>query len=482
MFNEKDMDFWIQNNLNVLFIGKHGVGKTARVIEAFDKHNLKWKYFSASTIDPWVDFVGIPKELSDPNGHSYISFIRPKDIEDDQVEAIFFDEFNRAPKKVLNAVMELIQFKSINGKKLNNLRFIWAAVNMNEDDDDTYSVEKIDPAQLDRFQIHIDVPYKLDRQYFTAKYSRDIYNSVSEWWGDLTSEVRDKVSPRRVDYAIDVWQKGGNVMCVLPKEANTTDLLSRLASGPFFSIFTDLVKNIGDTQKIKTAFADQNFASWINKNIEKTEISDNFHHFVDYINADVVSGVVVKKNKDLNFVNKIYNTATGRAIITEIIKANKVKPSIITNLKKLTPAPLPTPKGNKSTRPQMTPWGTILNPATDDDLTTSISNAVSNVVTPPVGSAEYTKLYRELDTTYKRSKEYDEAWEVANISQSADALVRLARSMAILKERSHAQNRTATGVIFQKRVAKLGEWLAAATIDDSNKEALTEAISLFQTL
>jgi hypothetical protein len=65
---------------------------------------------------------------------------------------------------------------------------------------------------------------------------------------------------------------------------------------------------------------------------------------------------------------------------------------------------------------------------------------------------------------------------------SFDALVRLARAMAILKERSHTQNRTATGVIFQKRVAKLGEWLAAAAIDESNKEALTEAISLFQTL
>jgi hypothetical protein len=116
------------------------------------------------------------------------------------------------------------------------------------------------------------------------------------------------------------------------------------------------------------------------------------------------------------------------------------------------------------------------------DLTAAITNVVAGIATPTVGSAEYTKLYRELDTTYKRSKEYDEAWEVANLTQSADALVRLARAMAILKERSHTQNRTATGVIFQKRVAKLGEWLAAAAIDESNKEALTEAISLFQTL
>ena len=40
-----------------------------------------------------------------------------------------FDELNRAKPKVRNAVMELIQFRSINGIKFNNLRMIWAAIN-----------------------------------------------------------------------------------------------------------------------------------------------------------------------------------------------------------------------------------------------------------------------------------------------------------------------------------------------------------------
>ena len=70
--------------------------------------------------------------------------------------------------------MELMQFKTINGKPMKNLKFIWATVNVNENDEDTYSVETIDPTQLDRFQIHVDIPYIIDLKYFTEKYDRNV--------------------------------------------------------------------------------------------------------------------------------------------------------------------------------------------------------------------------------------------------------------------------------------------------------------------
>ena len=54
------LDGWIANNLNVCLVGKHGIGKSTIIIDAFNRHGLKYKYFSASTLDPWVDFIGIP--------------------------------------------------------------------------------------------------------------------------------------------------------------------------------------------------------------------------------------------------------------------------------------------------------------------------------------------------------------------------------------------------------------------------------------
>jgi len=42
---------------------------------------------------------------------------------------LFFDELNRAHPKVLNAVFELVQFRSINGDKLPRLQCVIAAIN-----------------------------------------------------------------------------------------------------------------------------------------------------------------------------------------------------------------------------------------------------------------------------------------------------------------------------------------------------------------
>lgn len=233
----KKLDFWIKNNYNVLFSGHHGVGKTAKIIEAFNRNGLKWKYFSASTLDPWVDFCGIPKEITDENGKSYIDLIRPKCFAEDEVEAIFLDEYNRANSKVQNSTMELIQFKSINGRKFNNLKFIWAAINppKTNDSDIEYSVEKLDPAQIDRFQIYVEIPYKLSVPYFIHKFGENVALIAANWWNELTESDKMGVSPRRLDYALDVYIAGGDIRDVVPKNINVNKLVNELSNGSYRS-------------------------------------------------------------------------------------------------------------------------------------------------------------------------------------------------------------------------------------------------------
>ena len=229
---DNKLDFWIEKGYNVLFVGKHGVGKTAMITEAFTRAGLKWKYFSASTMDPWVDFIGVPKEVKTEDGRSYLELIRPKEFQDDEVEALFFDEYNRSHKKVRNAVMELIQFKSINGRKFKNLKIIWAAVNPDDDESEEYDVEKMDPAQEDRFHVRIEVPYKPSMRFFTKKYGKDIAEAACAWWNELPSAVKNKVSPRRLDYAMHMHANQGDLRDVLPKESNVNKLLLTLRDGP----------------------------------------------------------------------------------------------------------------------------------------------------------------------------------------------------------------------------------------------------------
>lgn len=223
---DRKLDFWIKNNYNVLFIGEHGVGKTSIIEEAFNRHNVRWRYFSASTMDPWVDLIGVPKEQRTDDGRMYLELVRPLEFQIEPIEFFVFDEFNRAPPKVRNAVMELIQFGSINSHKFQHLRGVWAAINP-YDEEETYNVEELDPAQEDRFHIQYQLPYMPDKQYFVNKYGEHLGLRAIDWWNFLPDEHKKLVSPRRLDYTLDVYTKGGDITDVLcktvrPKSLKTT--------------------------------------------------------------------------------------------------------------------------------------------------------------------------------------------------------------------------------------------------------------------
>jgi len=221
---------------NVLITGAHGVGKTSIIKQVFEDNGLvlneSWLYFSGSTLDPWVDFIGIPKEI-EYNGKKCIEIIPPKAfIDEGKIQAIFIDEFNRSPSKIRNALLELCQFKSINGRKFPNLKVVWAAINP-EDEENTYDVERLDPAQKDRFPGNqIFVPYACDADYFIKKYGNDIATTSINWWNDLPENIKKQVSPRRLDYALEYMAKGIPLEDILPKDSNPSKLRQDLSNGP----------------------------------------------------------------------------------------------------------------------------------------------------------------------------------------------------------------------------------------------------------
>jgi hypothetical protein len=207
-------------------------------------------------MDPWVDFVGVPKEKVADDGVSYLELIRMEDFARDEVEALFFDEFNRSKDKVRNAVMELMQFKSINGKPFKNLKVIWAAVNP-YDEEETYDVEKIDPAQEDRFHIKTEIKYRPDKAYFKKKYGEDLATPAISWWNKLTQENKDRVSPRRLDYALEAHTKNADLSDFLEKEVGVQALVNALNAGPAAKRLKELYEN-NDPKEIKNFFANDN--------------------------------------------------------------------------------------------------------------------------------------------------------------------------------------------------------------------------------
>ena len=360
----KKINFWIEHNQNVLFIGKHGCGKTSLVKEAFEKYNLNYRYFSASTMDPWVDFVGVPKEntsnkipdqielikelakisistaeawvvnnwnlsleiankvveysLFRESGLSYLELVRPYSFASGEVEALFFDEFNRSPKKVRNAVMELIQFKSINGFKFPKLRLIWAAINP-EDEEETYDVEKLDPAQRDRFHVSVDIPYAPNIEWFREKYGKRTADSAVQWWNELPDEEKNKVSPRRLQYALDIYQNKGDLRDVLPSSSNVSKLSSVLNSGPTLEKLEELLnsKNKEDAQSFLNN--ENNYSSAI-KYILKSDYLKEY--FLPLFSKEKISVLISENEKIISYiVNNCNKHTIFKEACEEIIKA-----------------------------------------------------------------------------------------------------------------------------------------------------------------
>jgi hypothetical protein len=240
---------------NVLLEGRHGTGKTTLVTEVFSQNCKNWLYFSGSTLDPWVDFVGVPKEIK--KGNDYVlSFVLPEKMADETVEAIFIDEYNRSHKKIRNATMELVQFKSINGRKFPNLKVVWAAINPN-DEDEEYDVEELDGAQIDRFQIRMKVPFVPDLDYFKQKFGNDWAKSALEWWNGIPEKSKKLISPRRLDYALEIQKEGGDLFDVLPLETNPTKLIATLKLGSLEDKIKSLFK-LKDAKKAQKFFEDEN--------------------------------------------------------------------------------------------------------------------------------------------------------------------------------------------------------------------------------
>lgn len=279
------MDSWLDADLNALLIGKHGTGKTARVLSRFNaKFGKKWAYFSGATLDPWIHVVGVPnpspkldaegKQIIGSNGQpeQILNFILPESLQDD-VEAIFIDEWNRMHKVAKSALMELQQFKSINGRRFPNLRVVWGAINPPNEDEGSanfYTVEPSDPAQLDRFQVIVRIPFGPYAPHFKQTFGHN-GEVICKWWKQQPEAAREILTPRRLEYILKAHKAGVDIRFLCPENVQLTDLLRDLAvdedqqnfflfrDNPSDGTFSALIQNAEDWDKHKEALVKGNF-------------------------------------------------------------------------------------------------------------------------------------------------------------------------------------------------------------------------------
>lgn len=198
--NVAQLQTYMGAGMNILITGEAGTGKTSLLRQAAD--NLGWtmKYYSASTLDPFADLVGIPVPDTE---RREVNYYRPRDV--DNAEVIFFDELNRADSKTLNAVFEIIQFRSINGEPLPKLKAVVAAMNPVTD---AYDTDELDIALADRFHIYLTADVEVDYQYLKAKFGEKFARAGQALFRDYQRSYKQDraagntmpyLSPRRLD-------------------------------------------------------------------------------------------------------------------------------------------------------------------------------------------------------------------------------------------------------------------------------------------
>jgi hypothetical protein len=112
--------FFIRTGQNLFLFGRRGVGKTQIVFQAAEKCKLKINYINLSVIER-PDLAGYPN-MNDPG--DVITFKSPAFLPQLLASAkpdsiILFDEVDKAPPEVTAPLLEILQFKRINGVPLN---------------------------------------------------------------------------------------------------------------------------------------------------------------------------------------------------------------------------------------------------------------------------------------------------------------------------------------------------------------------------
>jgi len=112
--------FFIQSNQNLFLFGRRGVGKTHIIMQAAKESNLKISYINLSVIER-PDLAGYPDIHSTSEVVSFkspiflpqlISGVTPDTV-------LLFDEVDKAPPEVTAPLLEILQFRKVNGKNLN---------------------------------------------------------------------------------------------------------------------------------------------------------------------------------------------------------------------------------------------------------------------------------------------------------------------------------------------------------------------------
>ena len=288
----------IDAKLNILLEGIHGTAKTSIPVGICQEREIKYKYFSSPTLDPFIDIVGLPVPTIDQAGNKTIEFHRRRDVV--EAEVVIFDEISRAHMKTTNAMLEMIQFHTINGELMPHLRSVIAMTNPSGG---SYQVYEMDIALVSRFHMHLIFPNEPDMNWFTKKFD-ELGKLLVDWWvNDLDARQQSIMVPRKLEHCGNLIQADlppditvNNQACTIPFELLVKRINAKRGEIEIADVIADPIKYI---KLIKTNVNVQMRLMKLTQGMCRSELAKT---------RDVILAMPVEfltsLYKDTNFVNK----------------------------------------------------------------------------------------------------------------------------------------------------------------------------------
>lgn len=125
--------FYIRSGQNMLMLGRRGIAKTAIAMQSIKECGFKINYINLSVLDR-SDLAGFPSLFETGDIVNYKSPYYLPTLKDNQKSdcVLLFDEVDKAQQEVMQPLLEILQFRKINGKPLNAFSCILTGNLINE--------------------------------------------------------------------------------------------------------------------------------------------------------------------------------------------------------------------------------------------------------------------------------------------------------------------------------------------------------------
>jgi len=286
----------------IMVEGIHGLGKS-EFIESYHKElgfRVVPKFLGQMT--DAGDLIGLPAITQDIHGND-ITKMAPPDwwpVDMDEKVVLFLDEINRAKPELLQAVMDLILNRKLNGLSLPHNCRIVASINPLSEDG-FYEVNELGPALLSRFNIYKFDPTNEEWLSWmtTQKGSKKVMGFIVRHpdYLDPVTSIEAGARKNDIQQTRRGWKRASDIILESPKISNEEiqilvwGIVGPTATNAFgtyleesnhgvsaYKILNQWSKEIEDSLKLMETPAlvqmNQEISMWIEENVQEINLSN----------------------------------------------------------------------------------------------------------------------------------------------------------------------------------------------------------------